>query len=80
VVRCAGSTNAIVMALPEKRNLTLDSWKTVAKEFDAAHRSGLNLPILLDIGLQAKVDLPASAKVLLDKDEPKSPATATAPK
>ena len=74
VVRCAGSTNAIVTALPEKRNLTLASWKKTAKDFDATRKSGLNLPVLLDLGFQAKVDIPATAKLLLDQDEPKPPA------
>lgn len=80
VVLCAGSTNAIVTALPEKRNITLDSWKKAGQAFDRANQSGLNLPVLLDVGFQATTTLPAKAKVLLDKDEPKPTATAPAGK
>jgi spermidine synthase len=81
VVRCLGSTNAILTALPEKRGLTLDSWKKAAQAFDATYKTGLNLAALLDVGLEAKTDIPPAAKVLLDKDEPKgSPSAAPAAK
>lgn len=71
VVRCLGSTNVILTAFPDKRNLTVAKWKEVDQAFDKAHETGLNLAVLMETGLQTNVKIPPEAKVLLDKDEPK---------
>ena len=70
VVRCAGSTNAIMTALPVKRELTPEKWMGAAKAFDTTYKTGLGLPALIDRGY-AEVRIQTGAKVLLDKDEPK---------
>ncbi|HVT80130.1 MAG TPA: fused MFS/spermidine synthase [Phycisphaerae bacterium] len=71
VVKCSDSSNAILTALPTRRNVTKESWKTVAAAFDRNHKTGLELSTLLDKGFEATTRIPATAKVLLDKDEPK---------
>jgi spermidine synthase len=72
VVRCAGSTNAILTALPTKRALTVEKWMKLAEEFEKTYKTDLNLPKLLDRGFQPVTRTPSTAKVLLDKDEPKN--------
>jgi spermidine synthase len=71
VLRCAGSTNAILLALPVKRDLTADKWIALAKSFEKAHTTGLDLHQLIDRGIEAVTHIPNSAKVLLDADADK---------
>ena len=71
VMRCPGSTNAIVLALPVKRDLTPDKWMALAKAFDQAHPSGLNLAQLIDRAIEPATRIPTDAKVLLDADAEK---------
>jgi spermidine synthase len=71
VVKCADSTNAILMAFPVKQGLTKEKWMQKLTEFDKTYKTGLDLPALLDKGLETETKIPADAKVLLDKDEPK---------
>ena len=71
VVKCADSTNAILTALPTRRNVTKQSWMGVAAAFDRNNKTRLELAPMLDKGFENSTRIPASAKVLLDKDEPK---------
>ena len=71
VVRCALSTNAIMAALPVKRDLTAEKWMALTAAFEKTCKTTLNLPQLVDRGFQAATRIPTAAKVLLDKDEPK---------
>ncbi len=67
VVKCASSGNSIVLAMPEKTGLSIRTWIEKAEEFERAHPTGLNLPQLIDRGAAEKTDIPAGARVLLDK-------------
>jgi spermidine synthase len=71
VMKCAGSTNVIVTALPVKKDITAEKWIKAATEFEKTYKTTLVLPQLVDRGLVAKATIPANAKVLLDKDKPK---------
>ena len=71
VVRCALSTNAILTALPVKRDLTPEKWMAATAAFEKTYKTTLNLSQLLDRGFQPVTRIPSGAKVLLDKDEPK---------
>jgi hypothetical protein len=67
VVKCAFSGNSILVALPNKMNLTVQGWEEKAAAFEKTHPTGLDLPHLIDRGAAEKVHIPAGAKVLLDK-------------
>ena len=71
VLRCPGSSNNILIALPTKKNITAETWTAAAKTFERAHPTGatINLTQLIDRALEATPRLPAEAKVLLDQDE-----------
>jgi spermidine synthase len=71
VIRCAGSTNAILLALPVKRDLTADKWMDLAKAFEKAHPTGVDLPHLIDRGIEMVTRISTDAKVLLDADADK---------
>jgi spermidine synthase len=71
VLRCPASTNAILLALPVKRDLTPDKWIDLAKAFEKAHPTGLDLPRLIDIGVETITRISSNAKVLLDADADK---------
>jgi len=71
VVRCAQSTNAILTAFPAKRDLTAEKWMTAAAAFEKTYKTSMNLSQLVDRGYSPATRIPAAAKVLLDKDEPK---------
>ncbi len=71
VVRCIGSTNAILTALPVKRDVTAEKWMTTAAAFEKTYKTDLKLAELLDKGFVQEPRIPTTAKVLLDKDEPK---------
>ena len=68
VVKCAYSGNSIVVALPQKVELTNRAWMDKAAAFEGLHPTGLNLPQLIERGAAEKADIPAGARVLLDKD------------
>ncbi len=70
VVKCADSTNAILTAFPVKQDLTKEKWMEKLAAFDKTYKTDIDLPALLDKGLEKETKLPAEAKVLLDKDEP----------
>ncbi len=67
VVKCASSGNSILMALPTKAGLTIKAWMEKAEAFEKTHPTGLNLPQLINRGAFEKVDVPATARLLLDK-------------
>lgn len=67
VVKCASSGNSILMALPTKAGLTIKAWTEKAEAFEKTHPTGLNLPQLINRGAFEKVDIPATARLLLDK-------------
>jgi spermidine synthase len=71
VVRCAQSTNAILTALPVKRDLTAEKWMAAGAAFEKTYKTELKLPELIDRGFVPVARIPTTAKVLLDKDEPK---------
>lgn len=71
VVRCAWSTNAVLTAFPAKRELTPEKWMETAGAFEKTYKMDLNLPQLIDKGYVPAARMPTTAKVLLDKDEPK---------
>jgi spermidine synthase len=62
-------SNHILVAMPTKQKLTVYKWKEKAKSFDKAHPTGLKL---IDfINRHIAPEIPADAKVLLDRDAPK---------
>ena len=67
VVKCASSGNSILLALPDKMELTVRAWIDRAEAFEKTHPTGLNLPQLINRGAAEKTDIPTSARVLLDK-------------
>jgi spermidine synthase len=68
LMRCPHSTNAILLALPTRQNLTPEKWMAMATEFETIHRTGLDLPRLIDRGIEPATRIPSDAKVLLDAD------------
>ena len=48
-----------------------EKWMAAAAAFEKTYKTTLNLPQLVDRGFQPATRIPAAAKVLLDKDEPK---------
>jgi spermidine synthase len=71
LVRCAGSTNVILTALPVKKDITVAKWMGAATVFEKTYNTSLLLPNLVERGFVVDAKVPAGAKVLLDKDEPK---------
>lgn len=72
VLRCTHSTNVILLALPVKLGLTPEKWMELAKAFDAAHPTGLDLAKLIDQGsVESSSRIPLSAQVLRDADADK---------
>jgi spermidine synthase len=69
VVKCAYSGNSILLALPNQRGLTVQSWADKAEAFEKVRPTGLNLPQLIRQGAAEKTNIPANARVLLDKDK-----------
>jgi hypothetical protein len=57
--------------LPVKRDMTPDKWIDLAKAFEKAHPTGLDLPRLIDIGIETVTRISSNAKVLLDADASK---------
>jgi spermidine synthase len=64
-------TNHILVAMPTMQNLTVDRWNEKANAFDKARPTGLKLTEFIERHITPV--LPADAKVILDKDEPKDP-------
>jgi spermidine synthase len=71
VLKCPGSTNAILIAMPAKQDLTAANWMAKATEFEKTHATGLNLPKLIEVAYEKTTTIPSSATVLLDKDADK---------
>ena len=71
VVKCAFSGNSILLALPNKMDLTVQAWMDKAKAFEKRHPTGLNLAQLIERGAAEKTHIPENARVLLDKDKDK---------
>jgi len=69
IVHCAFSLNCILLALPDKMGLTVQTWMDKAKAFEKMHPTGLNLPQLIDRGAAEKTQIPDHARVLFDKDK-----------
>jgi spermidine synthase len=69
IVKCAYSGNSILLALPNQTGLTVQSWTAKAEAFEKTRPTGLELPQLIRQGAAEKTDIPASARVLLDKDK-----------
>ena len=67
ILRCSASANSLVMAMPERVGLTVQGWEEKASAFEKAHPTGLDLPSLIERGAAATVDIPNSARILLDK-------------
>ena len=62
-------TNHILVAMPERQRLTVDTWIEKAMAFEKVHPTGLNLTEFINQRIPAMILL--TAKVLLDKDAPK---------
>jgi spermidine synthase len=62
-------TNHILVAMPTVRRLTVAKWKKKANAFDKVHPTGLKLTEFIDRHIVPEI--PADAKVLLDRDAPK---------
>jgi len=73
VVKCAGSGNSIVLAMPAKRDLTVQAWADKAAAFEKARPTGLDLPHLILRGAAEKTSIPEYARVLADKRDATSP-------
>jgi len=71
VMRCANSTNAIIVAFPEKRGLTGESWMEACNTFEKKYPTNLGLAKLVDHALEDATRIPTDAKVLLDRNVPK---------
>jgi spermidine synthase len=69
VVKCASSGNSILVALPEKADLTVAAWVAKAETFEKAHATGLNLPQLIALGAARETRIPENARVRLDRDK-----------
>jgi spermidine synthase len=67
VLKCAGSSNSLVLAIPTKTGLTAQAWADRATAFEKAHPTGLDLPRLILRGAAATVSIPGTARVRLDK-------------
>ncbi len=67
VVKCGGSLNSVVLALPTKVGLGVQAWADKAVEFEKAHTTGLDLPQLIRRGAAETTSIPNTATVLLDK-------------
>lgn len=68
LVKCASSGNSILLALPQKMDLTIQDWIDRAMAFEKLRPTGLDLPLLIGRGAAEKVYLSENAKVLLDKE------------
>jgi spermidine synthase len=66
VLRCAGSANNLVLALPVRTGLTVQGWVDRATAFEKVHPTGLDLPRLIDYGASETTTIPDSARILLD--------------
>jgi spermidine synthase len=67
LLKCALSGNSIVMAIPRTMDLTVKTWADKANAFEQTHPTGLRLVQLIEQGAREKIDIPAAAKILLDK-------------
>jgi spermidine synthase len=68
VMRCPGSTNAILVALAARRDLTPEKWMELARVFEQAYPTRLDLVRLIDRSIEPVTRVPTDAKVLLDAD------------
>jgi hypothetical protein len=71
LLHCADGTNAILVALPTRRDLALRQWLELAREYDQAHATALKLDTLIDRGLVRDVRIPDGARILLDANRPR---------
>ncbi len=71
VMRCPGCTNAILLALPVKRELTPEKWMALCDTFEQAHPTGLKLSDMIDKNIEQVTRVPVGAKVLMDADAEK---------
>ena len=67
VVKSAASGNSILVAAHKKTGLTVQAWVDRAAAFERAHPTGLDLPELILRGASTAVDIPETARVLVDK-------------
>jgi spermidine synthase len=68
ILYCDDATNAILVAFPARRDLTAARWMELARAFDKAHPTGLDLTGLIDQAIDPSAEIPPGAKVLLDAD------------
>ncbi len=66
VLKCAGSANNLVLAMPVRTGLTVRGWVDRATAFEKIHPTGLDLPRLIDYGAEDTTTIPDSARILLD--------------
>lgn len=69
-VKCAGSGNTIVVALPVQAGLTVKAWTERAAAFEKVHPTALDLPQLILRGAAEHLLIPETARVLLDRGTP----------
>jgi spermidine synthase len=69
LLKCAFSGNSILMAVPRMADLTVKTWAEKANVFEQAHPTGLRLAQLIEQGARDRMDIPAAAKILRDKEE-----------
>jgi hypothetical protein len=68
---CADGTNAILIALPTRRDLATEQWLELARKYEQAHATTLKLDALIDRGLVRDVRIPDGARILLDANRPR---------
>lgn len=69
VVKCSNSGNSILLALPAKADLMVQTWVDKARKFEKTYPTHLDLSRLLERGAAEKTYIPKNAKVLVDKDK-----------
>ncbi|MEW5983303.1 MAG: fused MFS/spermidine synthase [Acidobacteriota bacterium] len=74
LLKCAGSANSLVLAMPAQADLTPRAWADKAAAFEKAHPTGLDLPWLILRGASDMTGIPASARVLVDRDTELEPS------
>lgn len=67
-LKCANSGNLILLAFSQTTGLTVQEWVKKAEAFEQKYPTGLDLPLLIRQGSRERITVPASARVLLDKD------------
>ena len=69
LVKAVPSGNRLVVALPRKTDLTAAAWIDLARAFEKARPTGLDLPDLVGRGAAVRPEIPGAARVLRDADQ-----------